>query len=34
MLTLLVFLLGLGFGLFLAFVVDLLSKILVEYYDD
>jgi hypothetical protein len=34
MLTLLVFLLGLGFGLFLAFVVDLLSKILVEYYDN
>ena len=34
MLTLLVFLLGLGFVLFLAFVVDLLSKILVEYYDD
>ena len=34
MLILLVFLLGLGFGLFLAFVVDLLSKILVEYYDD
>jgi hypothetical protein len=34
MLTLLVFLLGLGFGLFLAFVVNLLSKILVEYYDD
>jgi hypothetical protein len=34
MLTLLVFLLGLGFGLFLTVVVDLLSKILVEYYDD
>ena len=34
MLILVVFLLGLGFGLFLAFVVDLLSKILVEYYDD
>jgi hypothetical protein len=34
MLTLLVFLLGLGFGLFLAVVVNLLSKILVEYYDD
>ena len=34
MLTLLVFLLGLGFGLFLAVVVNLLSKILVEDYDN
>lgn len=34
MLTLLVFLLGLGFGLFLAVVIDLISKILVGGYDD